>query len=162
MEMDVYTSNVPSGGAFEVKPSSTRPSRFHNKFINGDVNKDALSINNYQVEYGNMTKPTIRFESSFSNTNQKLYQRYIQTALESGQYFQLTGAETFEEWMERGPIFHETFVKSADNLATRAHVVSNYGAITSACRFFLVSHYSRTIKITRQNGLVVNVVSLNV
>ena len=64
--------------------------------------------------------------------------------------------------MERGPIFHETFVKSADNLATRVHVVGQYGTVTGNCRAFLIAHYSRTIKITRQNGLVVNVLSLNV
>jgi hypothetical protein len=147
------------------KNTSCPPSRFHNAFdvVNdAETYRDALSIKNYQIEYGNMTKPTIRYESDFSDNSQKLYQRYIQTTLESGQYFQLTGAETFEEWMERGPIFHETFVKSADNLATRAHVVANYGEISTNCRLFIVAHYSRTIKITRQNGLVVNVQSLNV
>ena len=183
MEMDVYTANLNAvtniNEEFTV-PSSTRaltlfmqdqkagkdtsvpPSRFHNVYANGTVNTDALTLRNYQIEYGNMTKPTIRFESKFDNTTQQLYQRYIQTALESGQYFQLTGAETFEEWMERGPIFHETFVKSADNLATRVHVVGQYGSVTVNCRAFLIAHYSRTIKITRQNGLVVNVQSLNV
>ena len=186
MEMDVYTANLNTGTVnlneeFTV-PSSTRaltlfmqdqkagkdtsvpPSRFHNVYdsANDEVNRDALTLQNYQIEYGNMTKPTIRFESKFDDTTQQLYQRYIQTALESGQYFQLTGAETFEEWMERGPIFHETFVKSADNLATRVHVVGQYGTVTGNCRAFLIAHYSRTIKITRQNGLVVNVQSLNV
>ena len=49
----------------------------------------------------------------------------------------LTGCETFEEWVERGPIFHETFIKSADNLATRLHVVANYNSINTTAAFLL-------------------------
>ena len=92
---------------------------------------------------------------------QRLYQRYVQTALESGQFFQMTACDTFEEWMERGPIFHETFSKSADNLSTRAHVIVNYGQISTDSRLFLVSHYSRVVKIIRQKGLIVNVISMS-
>ena len=109
-----------------------------------------------------MTKPTIRIDSDYKVTVNTLYQRYVSTALESGQFFNLTGCETFEEWCERGPIFHEIFIKSADNLATRLHVVANYRKMTHISRLFVVAHYSRTIKIIRQNGLVVSVTSSSV
>ena len=179
--MQPSTSTVPINQEFTV-PSSTRaitmfiqdqsagkdtscpPSRFTNKCDAKDGSLDALGLHDYQIEYANMTKPTIRIDSDykpdvFENT---MYQRYISTALESGQFFQLTGCETFAEWCERGPIFHETFIKSADNLATRLHVVANYRKMTHISRLFVVAHYSRTIKIIRQNGLVVSVTSSSV
>ena len=180
--MEVLTANVPAGNTdinqeFTVpatteamlffiqdnqagKDTSVPPSRFHNRNT-GNVSIDALQLNDYQIEYGGMTKPPIRINSRFDNTNQQLYQRYINTALESGQFFQLTGTETFEEHCERGPIFLETFMKSADNLATRCHVMANYAPMTSDCRLFLVAQYNRTVKIVRQNGLVVSVQSQN-
>jgi hypothetical protein len=183
MEMEVmnYTmagdgGGIPINQEFTV-PSSTRavtmfiqdqsagkntscpPSRFTNARPFGE---DALYMHDYQIEYANMTKPTIRIDSVYSDTKNSMYQRYVSTALESGQFFQLTGCETFEEWCERGPIFHETFIKSADNLATRLHVVANYSEINTISRLFIVAHYSRTIKIIRQNGLVVSVTSSSV
>ena len=176
-----YTMNgtgsaVPINQEFTV-PSSTRaitmfiqdqtagkvrscpPSKFTNAFPHHD---DALFLHDYQIEYANMTKPTIRIDSDYSDIKNTMYQRYVSTALESGQFFNLTGCETFEEWCERGPIFHETFIKSADNLATRLHVVANYSEINVVSRLFIVAHYSRTIKIIRQNGLVVSVTSSSV
>jgi hypothetical protein len=183
MEMEVmnYTMdgkgvNIPINQEFTV-PSSTRaitmfiqdqsagkkrsvpPSRFTNAY---PYTSNALSMHDYQIEYANMTKPTIRIDSDYSDYSNTMYQRYISTALESGQFFNLTGCETFEEWCERGPIFHETFIKSADNLATRLHVVANYSRIDVVSRLFIVAHYSRTIKIIRQNGLVVSVTSSSV
>ena len=151
------------------KETSVPPSRFHNRYFEGDEDpegtgsrvKEALGLRDYQIEYGNMTKPTIRLDSRFTPTDQLMFQRYVQSSLESGQFFELTGTETFEEWCERGPIFYETFMKSADNLATRLHVVANFGPMINDSRLLVVACYNRTIKITRQNGLIVQVVAEN-
>jgi hypothetical protein len=182
MEMEVMNANIAIAANTNINqeftvPSSTRAvtmfiqdqnagketscpaSRFTNK---APYQLDALNLRDYQIEYANMTKPVIRVDSQYVAGSNPMYQRYISTALESGQFFQLTGCETFEEWVERGPIFHETFIKSADNLSTRLHVVATYGAINATCRLFMVAHYSRTIKIIRQNGLVVSVTSSSV
>ena len=115
------------------KDTSCPPSRFANtmNLALGDGTSDGLLLHDYQIEYANMTKPTIRIDSDYTDTANTMYQRYVSTALESGQFFNLTGCETFEEWCERGPIFHETFIKSADNLATRLHVVANYTRMTT-------------------------------
>ena len=141
------------------KDTSVPPTRFTNKYPHFT---DALNLKNYQIEYANMTKPTIRIESNYVGGINDMYQRYVQTALESGSFFNMVGCESFAEWVERGPIFHESFNKSAENLSTRAHVVATYGPINSICRLFVVAHYSRTIKIIRQNGLVVSVTSASV
>jgi hypothetical protein len=179
MEMSVHTAtvNTASGEVNEEVsvPSSTRaltlflqdqtagktiqlpPSKYHALEEN-----DALSLRNYQIQYANITKPSVRFESNFNGDTNLLQQRYITSALESGQYFNPAGFETFAEYMERGPYVHESFVKSADNLATRAQIVASFGQITTPCRLFVVAHHSRTIQITRQNGMVTEVQTLNV
>lgn len=183
MEMMVQTANVDTGGGEineEVSvPSSTRaltlfvqdqqagkttsvpPSKFH--IAGANANKNAIAVTDYQIEYAGMTKPTVRYSSDYSPGVMTIQQRYINSALESGQYFNPSGFETLNEYLERGPFFHESFVKSADNLATRAHVVANYkNPFDQAARLFVVAHYSRTIQITRQHGLIVDLRSLNV
>ena len=182
MEMSVHTVNAPAGGDEineEVSvPSSTRalsvflqdtragkhssvpPSKFH---IAGDGNEaSALTLQSYQIQYANMTKPTVRYSSLHSATTDTLQQRYINCALESGQFFNPSGFESYEQYLERGPYLHESFVKAADNLATRVQVVANYGDIASAARLHIISHYSSTVQVTRQNGMVVDLKQMNV
>jgi hypothetical protein len=179
MEMSVHTAtvNTASGEVNEEVsvPSSTRaitlflqdqtagknttcpPSKFH-----ALAESNALSLKNYQIQYANITKPSVRFESNYDTNINLLHQRYITSALESGQYFNPAGFETLEEFLERGPYVHESFIKSADNLATRAQIVASYGTIDTPCRLFVVAHHSRTIQITRQNGMITEVQTLNV
>ena len=140
--------------------SSCPPSRFHSIYSGGDNSATALDLRNYQIEYAGLTKPVIRYESKYDsslNTNQ-LQQRFIQSMIEYGSFFEPSGTETFEEYMERGPIFHESFLKSADNLSTRCHIIANYGTgFVTAARLFVVAHYDTTVKLTRQGGLLTNV-----
>jgi len=183
MEMSVHTVNAKSEGVSVVEineevsvPSSTRaisvflqdaragktsqipPSKFG---ISGDPSS-ALTLRDYQIQYANMTKPTVRYNSQYSDTVDTLQQRYINCALESGQFFNPSGFESYEQYLERGLFLHESFVKSADNLATRVQIVASYGNISQDCRLYIIAHHSATIQVTRQNGLVVDIRSLNV
>ena len=180
MESSVHTVNAPMGTPKEINeevsvPSSTRalslflqdtkagrhsslpPSKF------GVANESsALTIRDYQIQYANMTKPTVRYSSLHNDNVDTLQQRYVNCALESGQFFNPAGFESYEQYLERGPYMHESFIKAADNLATRVQVVANYDNIASDSRLFIIAHYSSTVQITRQNGLIVDIKQLNV
>ena len=180
MEMSVHTVNAPAGNSEineEVSvPSSTRALSVFlqdsragkhsgcppSKYIIAEDIESALSLQSYQLQYGNMTKPTVRYNSAHNATTDTLQQRYINCALESGQFFNPAGFESYEQWLERGPYLHESFIKSADNLATRVQFVANYTNIASPARVHIISHYSSTVQITRQNGLVVDLKQHNV
>ena len=180
MESSVHTVNAPAGNPKEINeevsvPSSTRalslflqdtragrhsslpPSKF------GVVNSNsALTIRDYQIQYANMTKPTVRYSSLHNGDVDTLQQRYVNCAFESGQFFNPAGFESYEQWLERGPYMHESLIKAADNLATRVQVVANYDNIASDSRLFIIAHYSSTVQVTRQNGLIVDIKQLNV
>jgi hypothetical protein len=141
-------------GTTAGKTTALPPSKFH---IAGHPD-NAVSLMNYQIQYGNLTKPTIAYESTYSATSNTLQQRYINTMLESGQFFSEAGGETFNQWLERGPLIHETFVKAADNLATRAQIQANYAKLSEDARLYVIAHYTTTVQITRTNGMVSNVV----
>ena len=57
---------------------------------------------------------------------------------------------------------YENFLKSSDNMATRLNVIANYDRVSVDCRLFVAAEYTRTVKITRQNGLIVQVQSQNI
>ena len=180
MEMAVQSTNVAKNTTAineEVNlPSSTRavslflqdatagkhtaipPSKFH---VTGPVALpiSACQLQSYQIQYANITKPTVMYDSKYSATENTLQQRYINTALETGGFFNDSGFETYEEWLERGPLIHETFIKAADNLATRAQVQLNYSAgVSEASRLFVVAHHSTVVEVTRSNGMITNVI----
>jgi len=181
MEMSVHTVNARAGNGVEINeevsvPSSTRaltvflqdaragkhsqipPSKYG---VAGDPTS-ALTLRNYQIQYANMTKPTVRYDSQHTNAIDTLQQRYINCALESGQFFNPAGFESYEQYLERGLYLHESFVKAADNLATRVQVVAAYDRIEEDCRMFIIAHHSSTVQITRQNGLIVDLKQMNV
>jgi hypothetical protein len=181
MESSVHTVNAPHGAPKEINeevsvPSSTRALSLFlqdtragrhtglppSVFGVAEAPSSALTIRDYQIQYANMTKPTVRYSSLHTDDVDTLQQRYVNCALESGQFFNPAGFESYEQWLERGPYMHESFIKAADNLATRVQVVANYDNIASDSRLFIIAHYSSTVQITRQNGLIVDIKQLNV
>lgn len=180
MEMSVHTINQKADVNVEINdevsvPSSTRALTLFLQDAQAGKHSDvppskyavvnslsALTVRNYQIQYANMTKPTVRYESQYDADKDTLQQRYINCALESGQFFNPAGFESYDDYLERGPFQHESFIKAADNLATRVHVVASYGAIARDARLFVIAHYSSTVQITRQNGLIVDLKQLNV
>lgn len=181
MESSVHTVNAPKGNPKEINeevsvPSSTRALSLFlqdtragrhaglppSVFGVAENPLSALSIKDYQIQYANMTKPTVRYSSNHNPNVDSLQQRYVNCALESGQFFNPAGFESYEQWLERGPYMHESFIKAADNLATRVQVVANYENIAEDSRLFIIAHYSSTVQVTRQNGLIVDIKQLNV
>ena len=79
------------------KHTGCPPSKYH---IAGDVpsSKSTLTLRNYQIQYANMTKPTVRYDSLHNANVDTLQQRYINGALESGQFFNPSGLESYRTW----------------------------------------------------------------
>jgi hypothetical protein len=177
-EMSLHTVNA--SGESEINeevsvPSSTRaisvflqdgragkhtgvpPSRFHV----AEDETSALGLQSYQIQYANMTKPVTRYDSTHTDLVDTLQQRYVNCALESGMFFNPAGFESYEQWLERGPYLHESFIKAADNLATRVQIVAKYLDITAPSRVHIIAHYTSVVTITRSNGLVVNITQQN-
>lgn len=181
MEMSVHTVNARAGVGEEINEEVSVPSTSRalsvflqdaragkhtgcppSKFSIAENRESALTLRNYQIQYANMTKPTVRYDSLHNANIDTLQQRYINCALESGQYFNPAGFESYEQYLERGPYQHESFIKAADNLATRVQVVATYDNIASDARLYIISHYSSTVQFTRQNGLIVDLKQMNV
>ena len=115
------------------------PSRFS---IEGE---GQLTLVNYQIQYANAIKPSVRYSSNYTAVIDSQQQRYLNCALESGQFFNPAGFESYAQYLERGPYIHESFLKAADNLATRVHLTAQYAELAVKSRMYLIAHYSNTI-----------------
>jgi len=175
MEAQVQSKTAPASGTLDFTvPSSTRaisifvqsgtaganpnlpPTMF--KCVDGSE-KNLTSL---QITYANTTKPSTRWESSFSATDNKLQQRYIDTQIESGMLHNPGGCESFGDWLKRGPLVHYSFAKDSEDRSTQVQLSTTYDALEAGANLFIVAWYTRAVEITTSNGAVVEVRSLAV
>lgn len=116
-----------------------------------------LKLTTFSINYGNVVKPTSRYTSEFTQFNNLMQQRYLESNMESGQFW--TGGETMRDWIKRGPIYHATFEKARDDPATQLQISASFNGISAGCKLFAVAHYTKVVSVVTQNGYVANVTS---
>lgn len=127
-----------------------------------------IKLATIQVSYAGMTKPSTAWQSNFYNGSNQLQQRYRDTYEDIGR---ADGAESYCDWLQRGPIYHFNFERDASNRATEVMVNTTFTGLpngpgtgvgsTGLARVFCVSHFQRNVQITTAGGSIVNVVARN-
>jgi hypothetical protein len=130
-------------------------------------NRSDEDLRSIQVNYAGQSKPATRWSSEFKDdpaTGNKNYmkQRYTDTQLYSGKFWSEGGAESFGDWMKRGPIQHLSWVRDASDRSTHCQVNIQYGSIEAGANLFVISHFTRAISVQTEAGFVVDVQSLAV
>ena len=125
--------------------------------------EEDLKLKSLQITFANTTKPSTRWESSFGAGINKLQQRYNDSLQESGLLMSSGGAETFKDYLSRGPYYHYSFTRDSEDKSTQVQVQLGFDGVSPAnANIFLVSWYSRGIEITTHNGQIQEVRSLSV
>ena len=123
-------------------------------------------LQSIQMTYANVSKPATRWSSDYNDNTNQLQQRYLETQLESGLISSQGGAETFEDFVKRGPMYHFSFQRDSEDKSTQVQLATSFrnapSAITEDFNVFVVAWYSRSVQITTQSGTVVEVNALNV
>ncbi len=140
-------------------------------------NGSDLNLQSLQLTYDNQVRPTTRWSTAFADNQPAgrntafLQQFYYQSLLERHAEDSAGGAETFNEWLERGPLYSFGFLRDASSRSTDVQLQISYNdpGVDAAApgfdvtsRVFLVSEYDRTVEITTQGGSVTEVRSLSV
>jgi hypothetical protein len=121
------------------------------------------TLRSIQVTYANQTKPSTRWDSEFSGAVNQTQQRYLETMMESGLAFSHGGTDTIKTWTERGMMYHYTFDKPSEDKSTHVQIAVNFSAnLPANTNLVCVAWYHRKTAITTNNGMVVEVQSLNV
>lgn len=127
------------------------------------------NLTSIQVTYNNTTKPSTRWTSAFNKLNvalpptpaiNQLQHRYMNTISNTGMVENEAGAESFDDWMMRGPLMYYNFERDENNLSTEVQLQVDYATPEAGANVFLVAFYRKSTQITTSNGAVVRVESL--
>ena len=84
-------------------------------------------------------------------------QRYHDSLVESGMSIGAVGCETFDDWLQRGPVYHFDFTNDRMNNSSQLQIMSKFGALPAGSLLYVASWYSREISITTNQGVVTRV-----
>ena len=83
-------------------------------------------------------------------------QRWVDSLLQTGAFHTESGAESFHEWVKRGPLFHFVWPKDAKERGSRVSVsfkFSNQLQPAGKSHFVLLFNWWRTaVRIENRNG----------
>lgn len=143
-----------SGGTSTLFPSTLL------KLENGEDE----GLEQIQLTYGNVSKPSTKWSSSFSPNSNLMTQRYLTTQINSGRIWSEGGAESFDQWLERGAIYTYDFTRDMNDRSSHLQLAIKFSSISNpaGANVFVCSHFSRTVQIDVQNGRVAQVQTLSV
>ena len=150
--------------ALQGSAAGSNPAWPPNKFtapMDSDLNIEAI-----QVTYGNQTKPQTRWKTEFSGSTNHLKQFYYNTLVETQHHDNIGGAESFNQRLDRGPIYAFKFDRANNARDTEVTVQITYkdsaaGAFDTKSKIFVISEYRKLTKITHSNGSITQVISMN-
>lgn len=134
------------------------PSKF--KLLNDGQNL----LTGFQIVYGNTVKPSTKWVSRLDDNTNQLIQRYRDNLAETNQLYNYEGggAESVEDYLERGLYITYNFQRDRDDRSTQCQVSLDFrDAIETNASVYVCAIYARQTLITTKNGAVVEVRSLN-
>ena len=122
-----------------------------------------LLLERFFINYGQEQKPTPDFDGRFQGavgTNLEpqinyLMHRYVDSLMHAGLFHTEGGAESFDEWLQRGRYYHFRWPKDATESSTRVSVNFKFSqpfAEQQQHQVMLFSQWRSAYKITHNNG----------
>lgn len=118
-----------------------------------------LGLNRFFCNFAGMNLPSPDSDPLFDTGVDYTTQRYVETQLNSGAYFDSGGTEDIETYHDRGSYYYIPFPRDATDRSTRVNVHQQFKAGTdvSNMRVLLFDHSKQVCRISVQNGQVVQV-----
>ena len=121
---------------------------------------EELKMNRMYVSYAGQNLPSPDADPNFQLTTATDYttQRYIESQLYSGNYFDAGGAESLTDWKNRGAYYYFNWARDGNDRSTRVQVNQQFdGATTTNMRVLLFSHYKQVCAVRIAEGRIVDV-----
>ena len=129
-------------------------------FPNGGSAAPHLGLQGIQLTFANTTKPSVRWDSSYSADTNQLQQRYRDTYADAGMGNSAGGVERFEDYLTRGPMYHFDFSRTADDNSTELQVSADFStALGPGVSMFVCAWYTRVVLIQSRGGTIQSVAS---
>lgn len=131
------------------------------KFKSYDVGATAqqeLKLDRFFINYSGQNKPSPDANDSFTAGKDYTIQRYADTQLYSGGYFDSGGSETIEEFHDRGSYYYFAWPRDGADASTRCTVHNQFtGGDVANLRCLLFDHSKQVARIQVSQGRVISV-----
>jgi len=116
-------------------------------------------LTRFYINYAGQNLPAPDADPEFVEGKDWTAQRYTETQLYSGAYFDTGGAESIEEWQERGAYYHFKWPRDGTDRSTRVTVHQQFatGADMTNTRVLLFDHSRQVASVQVKAGRVVDV-----
>ena len=124
-----------------------------------------LLLERFFLQYGEEQKPVPDFDGAYTqvqansheHSKDHLKQRYVDSLMQADLYHTDGGAESYDDWLRRGPYYHFRWPKDAMNQGTRVVVNFKFSqpfAEDLEHQVMLFNHWRTAYQIEHRNGRV--------
>jgi hypothetical protein len=120
---------------------------------------EELKLNRFFINYAGQNLPAPDADPSFLAGNDYTVQRYSETQMYSGAYFDTGGSESINDFHERGAYYYFAWPRDGTDRSTRVNVHQGFavGADVANMRVLLFDHSKQVARIRVQDGRVVDI-----
>ena len=117
-----------------------------------------LKLNRFFINFAGQNLPAPDANPEFQAGRDYTTQRYIESQIYSGAYYDTGGAETIDEYHDRGAYYYFSWPRDGTDRSTRVNVHQQFdGADIANMRLLLFDHSKQVGRIRIQDGRVVDV-----
>ena len=117
-----------------------------------------LALSRFYVQYDGKQVPSPDADPTFNSTTDRTTQRYLESQLYTGSYFNEGGSETIQEYHKRGSYYYFAFPRDAASRATRVVLNQEFTSLTDSditnLRVLLFDHSRSVARITIDHGVI--------
>ena len=120
---------------------------------------EELKLNRMFINYAGQNLPAPDADPEFASGTDYTTQRYAESQIYSGAYFDTGGAETIEDYHDRGAYYYFSFPRDGTDRSTRVNVHQGFqnSADIANMRCLLFDHSKQVARVRVQDGRVVDV-----
>jgi len=118
-----------------------------------------LALERFFINYAGQNMPAPDADPHFNTNDDRTTQRYMETMLYNGAMFDTGGAETIEEFHERGSYYYFAIPRDGTDRSTRVAIHSGFRNLTDTAnmRVLLFAHSKQVARVRVADGRVVDV-----
>jgi hypothetical protein len=158
---DVSPSSYALTVAYQDLRAGTNAQVSSTKFksYNAALNvSEELKLNRFFINYAGQNLPAPDADPSFTADVDYTVQRYTESQIYSGAYFDSGGGENLDEYHERGSYYYFSWPRDGTDRSTRVNVHQQFNAAdVTNMRVLLFDHSKQVARIRVQDGRVVDV-----
>lgn len=123
------------------------------------TSSEELKLNRFFINYAGQNLPAPDADPSFVAGTDYTTQRYAESQIYSGAYFDTGGAENIEEYHDRGAYYYFSWPRDGTDRSTRVNVHQGFANATDVTnmRCLLFDHSKQVARVRVQDGRVIDV-----